>query len=751
MVGRIWTLLLGALIAASLAGCGQDAAADKTTASSVVVRAGAAKVVADGTSTTSVRATVRSSDGLPVVGVTVDFATTLGTLAAETATTDDNGVAATTLSSTTIGKAEISANVAGLGGTAPIEFVAAPIQTTAAAHVTISASKATILSNNSDQAEITVTVLDESYAVIAGVPVKFEVKKSDDPTDTTIPGQLTTAAVRTDDNGAARTKVSSGGRANRVVTVIATVPGVTNTVQYPVVITGSSITLGADSTVLISDGSAAEQRQKVTVTAIDGAGLPVNGVPVKLSLAGSGNSPGTATLTPGGALNADGAQTTDVRGQVTATVAAGALGTVTVTAQGVGVSGTKEFTISQRTASFRITAPTTKIQTVNLNDTLTISVAAPGTSTVVFATTVGKIDGLDTKEVTVTNGTATATFSSAKGGTATIDVIDKANKNANDRLTVMVAAPSSASSQITLQANAYSLPISSTGSPYTVTLFAAVTNANGIPVFDQPVSFSVNNATGGGEFISPAYGRTDAFGQVTATFTSGSKSSVPIGGASALTVTASFTNPSNSVTKSATIPLVIGGTAGSVAIGAGTVLSAEANDTAYKLPMSVIVTDSNGTAVSGATVSLSVWPSKYRIGHWDILRDSNRDVKDCVLDLDATIGVWRDNPDTNRNLVRDTTETWPTLSPEMAAAGAIQQSVQTGPNGLGTFDLTYLKGYAAWVTSDVVASTRVLGTETTVTLPLILPYIVADRKTCLLPNSPFGEGPHDPTNTLEIR
>jgi hypothetical protein len=67
------------------------------------------------------------------------------------------------------------------------------------------------------------------------------------------------------------------------------------------------------------------------------------------------------------------------------------------------------------------------------------------------------------------------------------------------------------------------------------------------------------------------------------------------------------------------IDIIIGGTSGSVAITESTTLFSINGDTAYRMPVSVLVSDSNGSPVPGAVVTINLWPKEYYLG-------------DCVYD-----------------------------------------------------------------------------------------------------------------------
>lgn len=88
-------------------------------------------VPADGNSAITVRATVADANNAPVAGAVVNFSTTAGTLAQAQATTDANGQAVASLTSTAAGPATLMA-ILGDGTTASestLYFVAVPAPT----------------------------------------------------------------------------------------------------------------------------------------------------------------------------------------------------------------------------------------------------------------------------------------------------------------------------------------------------------------------------------------------------------------------------------------------------------------------------------------------------------------------------------------------------------------------------------------------------------------------------------------------
>src|SRR5262249_8612533 len=119
----------------------------------ITVPAAPDTLVADGVSTATIRATVSVASG-PLDGLVVAFKTTAGTLSANTATTDINGIAIVQLTApTSLGTATVTAAIGGFSANATVKFVAA-----APAGVLLRAFPATI--NIGGKAEITATVLD---------------------------------------------------------------------------------------------------------------------------------------------------------------------------------------------------------------------------------------------------------------------------------------------------------------------------------------------------------------------------------------------------------------------------------------------------------------------------------------------------------------------------------------------------------------------------------------------------------------
>ena len=579
-------------------------------------------------------------------------------------------------------------------------------ETTGAASISLRISQATVKSNNSDETTITATVLDTNNAVMEGVTVTFSATG----------GQFnSSASVATDANGDAQVTFSSGADAsNQVITITATVDGL-DPRQIPVQIVGSTITLSTDITNLEIGGN---DTATLTITLRDAGLFPISNAQVTVSV--EPGSTGAVTL----ALNTE---ISDIDGELKPEVIGTGVGDVTVRVTAVGASGTQLYTVGAIGTVFGITSPTDDPHSLSTNTDLTITVSAPGVANVLFATTLGGWDDGADKVVIkpVLGEVASAVLRSSDAGTANVEVYDAATPLTSDTLMVAISAPSSEATQVSLQANATVVAPSLGGVKNTTTLMATVRNASDDPVGNAPVAFSIENPTGGGETISPVIAYTGDDGIASSTFTSGSSSS----DANGVTIRAEvLLDPPAAPPVEDTIAIVINEGAGSVVIGYSTQISSINNDTAYKLPMSVQVVDSNGNAVSGAVVSLHLWPIGYGTGTWS-------PDEPCG----PTITGLFPNEDTNRNLTLDAGEDLNgdgELTPENSAGGSVPATVITDENGVANFNVVYLKAFAVWIVDEITATTLVLGSETQSTVTFGLLYMEDEK--CDLFDSPYG-------------
>ena len=680
-------------------------------AADIALSASPNSLTADGSSTSTIRATVLdANDNAVADGETITFILSgSGTLSSQTATTT-NGTATTTYTAPTpteIGPVSISAKAtSGKFATTPVSITL--VETTVATPDTLSLSlsQTTVKSDNSDSAVVVATVLDENRAVIQGVEVVFS----------TNAGQLSGSTATTDTDGRSQIEFSSGtdNPTNQIATITAEVEKLPP-VQTPVQIIGSILTMTIDTPTITNDGSTTAT---LTITAENAQPASLYNVLITLITSGSGAV----------SLSADSGET-NPEGKLKITVTGTNSGTVTIVAQGLGTTATQVLTVSPVGETLGISSPATDLYSLQTNANLTITVTAPNQNNVRFATTLGTLTGsVQTGPVIVepvSGGVASVMLNSTKAGVATVQIYDADATEPvfADSLTVAISAPSTEADRIALQASSTVVAPSSGDVVNTASLVVTVSNANGQPVGGAPVAFSILNPIGD-ETISPVIVYTNNQGTASSTFTSGSLSS----GALGVNINASVVGFSPAIEDN--ISIVIGGTPGSVVIGRGTTVLSINNDTAYQLPMSVLVADANGNPVQNAVVSLNAWPARYARGYWVEVEDNKCE---AVITSDHT------NEDIDKDLFLDANEDWngdSELTPPNSAAGSLPDMVTTDENGLAQFDMVYTKSSAVWIKDEVSATVQVLGTETQSTYPFWLPNLVGEE--CNLSNSPYN-------------
>ncbi|MBN1662623.1 MAG: Ig-like domain-containing protein [Deltaproteobacteria bacterium] len=655
-----------------------------------------------------------------------------------------------------------SVNSVGAESAKSSQLCVATMSPPTAATLDLSAVPTTVKSDNSTISTITVMALNAQNAVLPDVTV----------TMATDEGILGAATVTTDDTGKATLTFRSGANPiNRTATITAKAGSVS--AQIPVQIVGSTVEMTSNKTNLPADGSTSAT---VTVTAKNAGGIAVSGAAVTL----------TQTGAEGGSLNISPATgTTNGNGIFTATITGANAGLVTLTAEALGAKATKDITINPSTEAFGIDQQRlngTDIGNPNptamrIGDELVVRVNAPGGITnITFATTTGNWNG-GGKVVTVAviDGKAEAALTTVQAGMATVQVYDPAEPGTVDTLSVAMISVNPAS--ISIQATPTVIPRSVGTTTGSSTVIATVRDINGFPVGGAPVLFEIVNPTGGGETISPVVVMSAAttsgglnLGEARATFTSGSLSSDTSG----VEIRASVVG--TGIATSPNAKVVIGGTAGSVAFGKATVVGVNENATQYILPMSILVSDSNGNpAPAGTQVSLSAWPEAWSTGedcayHIDLNADTalldqdwisgNDDDDDGIPGTDPFVSFgtfWSE--DANENLVldpgedgkrhyyADSTRINPAyeasmpgtidgfITPTNASGGVVPATVTTDANGVANFDLTYPKHCAIWTITRIRASTIVMGSETVGQTLFRLPPLSSDvTPVCRLQN-----------------
>lgn len=649
------------------------------------------------------------------------------------------------------------------GGTAPGCSTASSCTVTAAS-VVATTDHPSIKSDGFDVATITATVLDVNRAAVEKAIVMFSVTN----------GKLSTGIGITDANGQATTKFSASpdNPSNGITFVTAEVIGV-GSYAVPVTMTGTTLDISAKDgkkTIIVSTAPT----KTLLVKATNAAGLGIYGASIAFSLAG--DEDGTVPAPVGTTISPNPA-TTDITGTATVTLTGSASGSVYVTATGLGTSTTPpaDFLVQDATA-FRISAPTPAagdefVEMVSgggVPQTVTVTAGlnnvAAG-STIWFTTTLGTwSNGLAYMSVpfaavSATTGSVSETLTSAAGdnGFATVYAFVEADTKHNDTISIAMSPPLLDAAQIIVQSDEKTLFPSSSTTTYSTKVRVQVRtdSATGnYPIANAPIALTLENATGGGEKLGQGYGLTDVYGNFVTTFTSG----ITPTGQKGVRIVATVANAALSISSFSTIE--IDGIPGSVALGTPRVIvETEKNNSINTYIMSALVAGGTGAAVSGAPVTLHVWPIEYRTGVWVKTIDAvggehfgtittgrfiNEDINENgILDLSEDIngnGILDPGEDVNGNGRLDLSEDTNLngqLDPQASYAGTIPAIVTTGSDGAAPFNYVYLKDAADWVTVRAQGSTRVFGTEASTSTEFIPRSLKVEVDEGRVKDSPF--------------
>jgi len=714
----------------------------------------------------TVRASLVGPDGKPLANQIIKFAlnsatTNFGVLVpggvSGSAITDASGVATIkVLAGTQVGPDIVTATYTGTSGTAQavnIGFVSAGggngtgIQ---AASVQLLVSSQTLLADGVSTIDMTALVKDANNNSLPGQVVQFS---SDAGSITVNAGGVTNAS------GQATAKLSSGGdKTTRTIRVTATVGNLTST--NTVVVSGTKISVSGVGS-LAANGST-----QVTVRIQDGAGNPISNQVLTLA-----SSLGNTFLVNGSAVTSI---TTDSTGQATATYQAKKSGFDTVSASALGEKGTLTINVSAEQLTLQ---PLPNQAGINyLSDgsifaNVTASAAlAPGDTTVqlrltylknglpnpnqtiVFSTTRGSFVGAS-NVVTDSNGQAVVTVFSPSAGPA---VITAAAQSVSVQYTFTFVAQTA--NTVVLQAGSATVPPNGSTS-----ITATVRDPQNNLVQNKTVVFTVFDVTGG--TLSVAKGVTNAFGQTTTTYLAGNASSAK----DAVVVTGVV----EGTAVSGQVRLTVGGQSLFVRIGTGNKIG-EPNTTQYTLPYSVLVTDSAGQPVAGATVTWTIQPllyykgtyaffinttpaswvqvipvvTSYRVTSPDATTPfcSSGDIQTKAVQIGQTDNgavstvnyvecthteyrsiVSCPSEDINNNGILDAGEDTNfsgSLDPGIVAAPTPQVQL-TDKTGSGFIDIVYPQDRGGWVAIRLIARATVQGTESTAYVDLVLPQLAS--------------------------
>ncbi|MBG0639189.1 Ig-like domain-containing protein [Enterobacter asburiae] len=529
---------------------------------------------ANGSATNAVKAIVTDANGNPVKDAVVTFTATNGAvITTESATTDANGIATTTLSNTKAGVSAVTAKVNGNSQSVDTTFVAdSSTATISSGNLTVTTDNAKADGTATDAVKAIVT--DANGNLVSGVAVTFTATNG---------ATITTASATTDADGIATTTLTN--TKSGVSKVTATVNGASQTVDTTFVADSGTATLADGSLTVTTDNA------KANGTATDAVKAIVTDA--------NSNLVKDATLTftaTNGATITTASATTDADGIATTTLTNTKSGVAKVTATVNGASQTVDTTFVADSSTATITDGNLTVTTDNAkaNGSATDAVKAIVTDAngnlvsgvaVTFTATNGAT--ITTASATTdADGVATTTLTNTKAGIAKVTATVNGNSQTVD--TTFVADSSTAtisSGNLTVTTDNAKANGSATDA-----VKAIVTDANGNLVSGVAVTFT---ATNGATIVTESV-TTDADGIATTTLTN-TKSGV-----------AKVTATVNGASQTVDTTFVADSSTATISDGNLTVTTdnAKANGTATDA-VKAIVTDANGNLVKDATVAFT--------------------------------------------------------------------------------------------------------------------------------------------------
>ena len=578
----------------------------------------------------------------------------------------------------------------------------------AVASIDILASSNSLSSAPGSSISFIVTVKDAVNAALPNQMVGFSASSG------TLAGTNPTPTTNAAGTISAVTLSPGADASNRNIVVTAIAGAISKTITIPVV--GTTITVSGPGAALV--GSAA---QNFTIKAVDSGGKPIVGATLTFASAlGNGVSPSTVT--------------TDSSGAATVAFTAAVVGTDTLTASGLGASGTASVIVSN--VDFGFIAPTAgallPVSSANLV-TVRYRVAGVGVAgqTVTFGSTRGTLSAT-TAITTAPNGDATVSVSSPTAGPVTVSA-----QLGTARSSLTAAFVATVPNNLVLQANpAAVLPNTSGSTTNQSALTAIVRDAAGNPVQGVVVNFAAVTDGSNGS-IAPGSATTDANGLATAQFIPGPLSTAANGVQIKATVQA---NPS--ITSTAV--LTVNGSALFISIARSGTLTAF-DSTTYQKDFSVYVTDATGAPSGNRAVSLSVDPFWYFKGNltWDTTNTVWKFATGSPTGCANEDELFPANPAKYQNGILDSGEDINgngKLEPGIPAV--ITSTVTTDALGFASFTLRFGKNYAWWVSTKITAKSLVGGTESQQVQSYDLEMTSTDKASTSDPAnvvSPFGK------------
>lgn len=543
-------------------------------------------VTANNTSSSTITVTLKDANNNMISGqaVTLSQGSGSSTITATQGTTDASGVATFTVKSTKAEAVTYTATANGVSLTAQpvVNFQAG---TTHAGLSTITASKANVIANNTDNATLTVTLKDVNNNAVSNKSVTLS-QGSGSSTITTTPSTTNASGVAT--FTVKSTKAESVTYTASIASDSVTIAQTASVTFRPGAASASVSTVSVSKNSTFADGT---DSSTVTVTLKDINGNVINGKNITLSQ-GSGGS----TISPSTAV------TTNTSGQAVFTVTNTKAETVTYTATDTDDS----LTVTQTGAvTFTAGAVNAAASSINVSR---VTVDADDSDSATITVTLKDINGntISGRPVTIgqsgnstitsiqgtsnASGVATFTARSSKAETVTYTAMAGGVTVANTASVTFQAGAVSALAS-TVQVSKANVSADGTdSSTVTVTLMDDYNN----PISGKSVTLSQGS---GSSSIFPSSGvTTNASGQATFTVTNMKSETVTY------TAKVAADNLTLTTTKTVTFdPGAVDGALSNVTVSK-TSVTADNTDTAT---VTVTLRDSQNNTISGKAVTLS--------------------------------------------------------------------------------------------------------------------------------------------------
>lgn len=687
--------LAATIFASLLAGCGGGGGSPGTVGggtvtppttskvASVAVQASASTIASSGLAGTEVTLTaiVKDSGGNALVGETVSFTASSGTVSSTNRVTDTAGQVAEKLSVAGDASLRVITVTASAGGrtSAPVQVAVV----TAVPSLSLTTDSGTLASAGAAGSEVTVVALvrDANNTALPGVVVDL---KADS-------GSLTLTSRTTNAQGIVSEKLSTGGDpASRAIRITASAAGAAP-VATVVNVAGNRLTVNAPST--INAGAAAD----VAVKLVDSAGNALVGKAVTFA------SNANALTVKGG-----GTAVTNAAGQLILTYAASGGSADVITVRSLGETASTAIAINTSSFAVRVLDGGGNVVTsTNIGSCRQVAVTGGGAGDVTISSSRGTVYANAGCTVplngalTLASGAATAYIDANSPGVATLTARAGILGTQSD---LEFVAPLTTASTITVQADPAVIGVNTAGSiTQQVTLRAVVRDgpAQNNPVKNALVSFSIQSDASGGSLTQPSDVTTAADGSATVSFIAGATPTATNG----VQIRARIVG-GGVVNNSATAMLTVAQRSLFISAGTGNLVSTPDSST-YQQDFAVFVTDAAGNAVSGVRLTTSVLPVSYFKG---LLGYS---------DPGPWLPVQRipcDNEDLNRNGILDAGEDLNgngRLEPGIPVT--VTPAVTTDATGRATVSLVYPRDRANWLDVNLTVRGQANGSESTYT------------------------------------